>query len=141
MFSKSTEYALRATIFIARTSSEDNKVSIKAIAEGIGAPRAFTAKTLQQLTKDKTIILSTPGPSGGFYMTEKAKKRPIYEVIQLMGESHTIESCVLGLPYCNDSQPCSMHNTYKHIRKDLKNMFQNKSIQELADSNEFLLRL
>lgn len=141
MFSKSTEYALRATIYIARTSSENKKVSLKAIADGIGAPRAFTAKTLQQLTKNKSIILSTPGPTGGFYMTEESKKQPIYKVIEIMGDNHILESCVLGFSYCSDTQPCSMHEVYKHIKKDLINMFKDKSIQELASSKEFLLNI
>lgn len=55
MFSKSTEYALRASIFIALKASSQRKVSIQEIAEGIGAPQAFTAKVLQQLTKKAEV--------------------------------------------------------------------------------------
>ncbi|MBL0305705.1 MAG: Rrf2 family transcriptional regulator [Chitinophagaceae bacterium] len=60
MFSKATEYALRATIFLARNSSEEQKLGIEAISEAIDSPRSFTAKVLQSLTKDnKSGKLST----------------------------------------------------------------------------------
>ena len=71
MFSKSTEYALRATIFIARQSSIHKKVNIREIAEGIGAPKYFTAKILQQLSnKNVQIVSSISGPAGGFFIKE-----------------------------------------------------------------------
>ncbi len=141
MFSKSTEYALRATIYIARMSSDKKKVSINDIAYGIGAPRSFTAKILQHLTKDKRLIQSTPGPSGGFYINEEDKQKSIYTVIEIMGESHIIENCVLGFAYCGEQSPCSMHHVYKHIKKDLLDMFKNKSIDDLAKSKEYLLKI
>ena len=72
MFSKATEYALRATIFIARKGSVDKKLGIDEIAKGIGSPRYFTAKILQSLTADNRIVSSVRGPGGGFFITEKS---------------------------------------------------------------------
>lgn len=140
MFSKSTEYALRATIFIARKSSIEKKVNIQEIAEGIGAPKSFTAKILQQLTnQENKIISSIPGPTGGFYITEDAKLKPIYSIIQAMGETDVIECCVLGLPSCSDETPCSLHKTYRNIKKDLLSMFKDKTIKEIASSKNRLI--
>ena len=140
MFSKSTEYALRATIFIAIKSSEENKVSIQEIAEGIDAPKAFVAKVLQQLTKkEKSIIVSMPGRSGGFYITEEQKKKSIYSVIEAMDETNVITDCVLGLPHCSDEHPCSMHKTYKGIKIELLNMFKQRSINDIVNSKDRLI--
>jgi len=75
MFSKATEYALRATIFIAQKSTEETKLSIDDIAKAIDSPKSFTAKILQQLTKNNLVISSVRGPNGGFFITEKAKKK------------------------------------------------------------------
>ena len=77
MFSKTTEYALRATIFLAQKSSVHNKLGIEAIAKAIDSPIPFTAKILQLLAKDGTLVSSTRGPHGGFYMSEEAKPAPI----------------------------------------------------------------
>ena len=63
MFSKATEYALRATIFLAQKSSEENKLGIDEIATAIDSPKSFTAKILQQLTKDNRVVSSVRGRS------------------------------------------------------------------------------
>jgi Rrf2 family iron-sulfur cluster assembly transcriptional regulator len=70
MFSKSCEYAIRAAIYIAAESSEDSKVGIKDICDHIEAPKHFTAKILQVLTKNK-IVSSQKGVNGGFYIDKK----------------------------------------------------------------------
>ena len=133
MFSKSTEYALRATIFIAQKGSEENKLGIDEISKAIGSPRPFTAKIQQLLTKDNRIVSSTRGPNGGFYITEKAKKLPAPCIHEAMGEDEILEKCVLGLMQCSEKIPCPMHAEYKLIKKQLIQLFENKTIQLLVD--------
>ncbi|MCO5260469.1 MAG: Rrf2 family transcriptional regulator [Crocinitomicaceae bacterium] len=141
MFSKSTEYALRATIYIALKSSEEKKISIVSIAKGINAPQSFTAKILQNLTNKKNgFISSTPGPSGGFFIKKEARKLPIYRVVEAMGESDVIEDCILGFPTCSDETPCSMHKAYKPIKMDLLKILHDTTIDDLANAKDSLLR-
>lgn len=132
MFSKSTEYALRAAIYIAKNSTEDKKISITEVAEAIDSPQSFTAKILQFLTKDNKIISSISGPHGGFYMTEKAKKLPVRAILEAMGEDAVLDKCVLGLAECSESKPCPMHSRYKVIKKQLINLFETETIGKLA---------
>lgn len=132
MFSKATEYALRATIFIAQKGTEERKLSIDEIAKAIDSPKSFTAKILQSLTKDNHIISSVRGPNGGFFLTEKSKKLPVRTILKAMGEEEVLEKCVLGLKQCSEQQPCPMHEQYKSIRKQLKDLFVAKSIQQFA---------
>src|SRR4249920_1159351 len=106
MFSKATEYALRATIYIAQNSSEEKKIGIRAIAKAIDSPQSFTAKIMQLLTRDNKIVSSSPGPNGGFYITEKAKKLPARSILKAMDEDGTLEKCVLGLKQCSEVSPC-----------------------------------
>lgn len=136
MFSKTTEYALRATIYIAQKSSPENKLGIGAIAKAIGSPRSFTAKILQLLTKDNSVVSSTRGPSGGFYLTEKAKKLPVSTILELTGENDIFKKCVLGLKLCSEVKPCPLHYQYKPIKEQLIRLFNNKTIQNLADEIE-----
>jgi len=132
MFSKSTEYALRATIFIAQKSSKEHKLGLAAIAEAIDSPRSFTAKILQQLTKGNDFIVSTPGPQGGFYLPENSKDLPVRKVLELMGESDRIDQCVLGLKQCSDTNPCPLHAQYKSIKMQLRDLFDRAPIRQLA---------
>ena len=133
MFSKATEYALRATIFIAQKSTEETKLSIDDIAKAIDSPKSFTAKILQQLTKNNLVISSVRGPNGGFFITEKAKKNPVRSVLVAMGESEVLDKCVLGLNKCSEIKPCPMHVKYKVIKAQIVKLFESKTIQHLAD--------
>ena len=133
MFSKATEYALRATIYIAQKSSKENKLSIAEIAKAIDSPVSFTAKIIQSLTPNDKLISSVRGPNGGFYITEKAKKLSVRAVLMAMGESEILDKCVLGLNKCSETKPCPMHNQYKTIKHQLISLFETKTIQQLAE--------
>ncbi len=133
MFSKATEYALRATIYIAQKSSKEKKIGIAEIAKAIDSPKSFTAKILQALTRDNRIISSARGPNGGFYITEKAKNLPVRAIMEVMGEHDFFKNCVLGLKLCSEVNPCPMHHEYKPIKQQLMDLFEKKTIQILAD--------
>ena len=136
MFSKATEYALRATIYIAQKSSAEKKLSIGEIAKAIDSPVSFTAKILQLLTPNNKLISSARGPHGGFFITEKAKRLPVRAVLTAMGESDILDKCVLGLNKCSESKPCPMHHQYKTIKYQLIGLFETKTIQQLADDTD-----
>jgi Rrf2 family iron-sulfur cluster assembly transcriptional regulator len=142
MFSKATEYALRAVIYIAQKSTKENKLGLVEIAASIDSPQSFTAKILQLLTTDNKIVSSVRGPNGGFYMTEKAKKLPVRAILKVMGEDEVLEKCVLGLKRCSEVKPCPMHSQYKSIKEELIKLFEKKTIENLAeemiDGNTFI---
>jgi Rrf2 family transcriptional regulator, iron-sulfur cluster assembly transcription factor len=133
MFSKATEYALRATIYIAKMATEEKKLGIDDISNAIDSPRSFTAKILQSLSKDNKIVRSVRGPHGGFFMTEKSKRLPVGSVLEAMDEEEILEKCVLGLNKCSESKPCPMHAQYKTIKQQLIKLFETKTIQQLAN--------
>lgn len=133
MFSKATEYALRATIYIAQKGTEEKKCSIEEISKAIDSPQPFTAKILQALRKDDKVIRSVSGPNGGFFMTDKARKLPVRAILKAMGEDEVLDKCVLGLVKCSETKPCPMHFKYKVIKEQLIELFETKTIQHLAD--------
>jgi Rrf2 family protein len=132
MFSKATEYALRATIYIAQRSIEEKKPGLAEIAGAIDSPRSFTAKILQSLTKNNKLICSIRGPGGGFFMTEKARNLPVRSILEAMNEDEILEKCVLGLKRCSETKPCPMHFQYKTIKEQFIQLFEKKTIQHLA---------
>jgi Rrf2 family protein len=132
MFSKSTEYALRAIIYLAQKSSVDQKIGITELAEAIASPKSFTAKILQKLTRGNKLISSVTGPTGGFYLTDQAKKKSLLHVLTLLEDEGIITGCILGLKECSEKNPCPMHSHYKKIKPQLLDMLDHKTIQELA---------
>lgn len=134
MFSKTAEYALRATFYIAQKGTKESKLPITEIAKAIGSPAPFTAKILQVLAKDNAIVSSIRGPRGGFYMTQKAKKLPVIVILEAMNEKQTLTKCVLGMPQCSSERPCPMHHKYMEIKEQLIEMFESTTIGEVANN-------
>ncbi len=66
MLSKSSEYAIRALVFIQLCNWEKKRPGVGEIAKEIEAPEAYTAKILQTLTKNK-LLDSMKGRGGGFF--------------------------------------------------------------------------
>lgn len=133
MFSKKAEYALRATIYIAQKSNSGRKLGIDDVARSIDAPKSFTAKILQLLTKNNRVVSSSRGPNGGFYLTEAAKKFSVRKILEVIEEDEVITKCVLGLKECSETKPCPLHAQYSPIKTQLLNMFEKRTIQDLAD--------
>lgn len=133
MLSKSAEYALRATIYIALKGSVDNKLGMDEIATAIDSPQYFTAKIMQLLTKNNRVVSSVRGPNGGFYLTDAARKLPVRAVLEAVGEDGIITKCVLGLKECSETRPCPMHEQYRSIKVQLRQMFDKTTIQHLAE--------
>lgn len=65
MFLKACEYGKRAASYIASQSLEARGISLMEIAEEIDSPVAFTAKIIQQLSRN-VIVGSVQGAAGGF---------------------------------------------------------------------------
>ncbi|MBB6002721.1 Rrf2 family transcriptional regulator [Arcicella rosea] len=132
MFSKACEYGIKASIFIAEQSLKSNKVGQVAIAKAISSPEAFTAKTLQILTKHG-IISSERGPHGGFFFSElQLNSTLLSHIVEVIDGTNLYKGCGLGLDCCNENAPCPVHHQFKQIRDDLRNMLETTLIVDLA---------
>lgn len=132
MFSKTCEYGIRATIFIASQSYQDNRVGLKDIAEKIDSPEAFTAKILQILSKDN-IIHSIKGVGGGFEIPKETMSQiKLIQIVSAIDGDRVFTGCGLGLSQCSEDHPCPVHEKFKSIRNELAFMLENTNLEELA---------
>lgn len=133
MFSKTCEYAIRATIYIGKQSKDGSKIRLPEIAENTNSPVAFTAKILQVLVKND-IISSTKGPNGGFSISKSQEQKvALIDIVKAIDGESTYNGCGLGLKECSEKKPCPIHFHFKEIRENLKNMLANTSINQLID--------
>lgn len=131
MFSKSCEYGLRAVIYIAEQSIQDNKVGLKTIAKAIDSPEAFTGKILQTLAKNN-IINSIKGPYGGFIIEKnKLDKISLASIVSVLDGDKIYTGCALGLLQCNASSPCALHHKFIKIRQELREMLISNTLQDV----------
>ena len=142
MFSKSCEYAIKAMIFVAQKSKDEDRVGVKEIATGIDAPEHFIAKILQDLGKKK-LIHSVKGPNGGFYMDSLNLKSSISDIVKAIDGDSLYKDCVIGLKACSEKNPCPVHFEYKEIKKNLIIMLEENTIadfNEKLDTGKFFLK-
>jgi Rrf2 family protein len=131
MLTKTSEYALRAIVYIAMQAAESKKVGIKNISKELDLPLHFIGKILQDLVR-KGIIASVKGPNGGFYLNRPASAISIMEVVSVIDGVEAFKRCGLGLKNCSDTHPCPLHQDFKKYRDGLAALFSTKTIQDLV---------
>ena len=132
MFSKACEYGIKATIFIAINSLENRRVSPKEISEEIDSPKAFTAKILQALVRNN-VVKSVRGAYGGFEIDkDKIATTKLSQIVYAIDGDSVYKSCGLGLHTCDENHPCPVHDKFKVVREELKDMLENTSLEQLA---------
>ena len=132
MFSKACEYGIKASIFIAINSRDGRRVSPKEIAKEIDSPQAFTAKILQDSVR-ANIINSVKGAYGGFEIDKKdISNIKLSQIVNAIDGDKIYNGCGLGLHTCDEEHPCPVHDKFKIVRSELKNMLENTNLEQLA---------
>ncbi|NOQ72843.1 MAG: Rrf2 family transcriptional regulator [Crocinitomix sp.] len=130
-FSKSCEYALRASMYLAKL--EDNqKVGIQIIAKDLDLPPDYLSKVLQILVK-KEIISSSKGRNGGFFLTKSEINKPLIRIVHAIDGEDVFRKCGLGIRDCSNKKPCPLHNDIKAYRDNLKLALSSNSIGSTLD--------
>ena len=136
MFSKACEYAIKASIYIARQSLQKRRVNVKEVSQSVDAPVAFTAKILQVLCRED-IMQSVRGQQGGFVFDEiKQKEIKIFDLVRIFDGDGLFTQCGLGLHKCSSVNPCPVHDDFKVVREKLLEMTQKHSLYDLGLKTE-----
>jgi len=132
MLSKSTEYAMRALVFVQLCNWEQKRPGVGEIAKEIEAPEAYTAKILQTLTKNQ-LLNSMKGRGGGFFVSENQSSLTLYDVIHVVEGDACFHKCGFGLKQCNDSNPCPLHEKHKVLRDGFFEIAKTETIKSLSE--------
>lgn len=133
MLSNTCKYAIRACIFLALPENREKIVGLKDISNTLNIPTPFLGKILQTLAKNK-ILKSIKGPNGGFIFAITPKKIKLMDIVSIIDGPDFFSSCVIGVVSCHDEEEhCPIHPKYNPIREQLKQLFEEQDIQELAD--------
>jgi Rrf2 family protein len=131
MLSKSTEYGIRALVFIQLQNWENRRPGVAETAKEIEAPVAFTAKILHQLTTHQ-LLESMKGRGGGFFFKDNQSDLSLYDVILVLEGDRLFTKCGFGLKNCSETNPCPMHYGYMHLRDGLINLAKKETIATMA---------
>jgi len=132
MLGKTTEYAIRALVYIFIQNQEGKRPGFKEISGKIDSPEQFTAKVLQNLARAE-LISSMKGRGGGFFFDQIATPLSIYDVIRVMEGDKFFSKCGFGLKRCDGESPCPLHDDYAVVRGGFFRLVKKETIQALAN--------
>jgi Rrf2 family protein len=130
LISKACNYGIRASLFVA-SKPDLQYVPIRQISVELNISFHFLTKILQILTQ-KNIMNSYRGPNGGVSLAKSSQEISILDIIEAIDGLKAFKECLLGLPECNNSKPCPLHEKWAVVREELKNTFSNSNLSDLA---------
>lgn len=131
MLSKSCEYGLRASLYLA-SLDRDGYVSIGTISEELDISFPFLTKIFQKLN-DAGLLESRRGPNGGVALTTPADEITLHEIVVAIDGPDLFQECVLGLPGCGEAEPCPLHEQWTEERSRVETMFRDTTLAELPE--------
>lgn len=134
VYSRSTEYAIRAFVYLARVP-EGKYAMVKQIAAQENIPAHFLAKILQQLVH-KGLLRSSKGPTGGFCLRIPAGDIHLMQLVKALDGLADYHKCVSGLSACSDEAPCAMHDSWQSLRSRIIDYLETTTIADLVSALE-----
>ncbi len=129
MVTQTGKYALRILGYLA--DHRGQRVLGRDVAADTGIPANYLSKILNQLRK-AGYVLSQKGWGGGFLLHERAARRPIGDVLELIEGPKDTDSCVFELRPCDASHPCPLHASWDRVRREYDAMLSSVSVADLG---------
>jgi len=127
MLSQTVEYALRATLFVAR--AHPRPLPVGDIADAVEAPRGYLAKILSDLARNG-ILESSRGPGGGFRLAYDPAAFALADIIRAL-EGQEERRCLLGHGRCGDNPSCTAHARWAPIANQMDAFFGKTTLADL----------
>jgi Rrf2 family protein len=127
VLSQTVEYALRATLYIAR--QKPRVVSLHEVARAIHAPSRYLAKILSQLTR-AGYLESSRGRDGGFCIAPRHANASLASIVAVFERTEP-RHCLLGPGVCGERPSCAVHEKWAPIARSTAGFFAGTTISEL----------
>ena len=126
MFSRTTEYALRAVVYLASQSGEAR--TIGQIAEATRVVPDYLSKVMQNLRR-AGLVHSQRGLHGGFTLGVPPDELTVYDVVQAVDPIRRIEKCPLGIK--DHINLCPLHRRLDEAMDMVERALKASTIAEL----------
>ena len=130
MFSQTSEYALRAVVWLAQ-NAEDEPVGNQAIADATQVSVSYLAKILQALAKAE-LVSSRRGAGGGFALIGKASDIAVVDVINAVDPIRKYDDCPLKL-LTHKKKRCPMHASLNEATEQVEKVLSSYTIADLLN--------
>jgi Rrf2 family protein len=131
MLSRSAEYAIRALTYLAEAG--DRWVLNREIAEELELPPQFLTKILGVLAREG-LLESQRGRTGGFRLAGDPARIRLLQIVEPFDTLSNKEECLLGQRVCSSANPCPLHEAWRSIREEFRDLFQRTTLDEIVRS-------
>ena len=131
MFSQTTEYALRAVVYLA--SQGGAAQTTQQIAEATRVPAGYLSKVMQGLSR-AGLVHSQRGLHGGFTLSRPADALTVLDVVRAVDPLRRIRSCPLGIK--GHVNLCPLHRRLDQAVALVEDALQRSTIAELLAEPE-----
>lgn len=129
LLSQTAEHALRAVLYLGR-NRERGLIAATEVAEALGAPPNYLAKTLRLLAR-RGILRSVRGPRGGFALALPAGEVSAADVVEAVDEVSAPAKCLLGDRSCDSDHPCEAHARWVALTRQVLRPMRATSIAKI----------
>jgi Rrf2 family nitric oxide-sensitive transcriptional repressor len=136
MLPKTSEYALRAAVWLGR--DPERKESADRLAIQTKVPRRYLHKVLQDLVRAK-LVRSQSGPGGGYALARSPEKITILDVVNAVAPLERIRHCPLGLT--SHTRLCPLHTELDRVYAATEAALSRVTIAELLRSTSSIVPL
>jgi Rrf2 family iron-sulfur cluster assembly transcriptional regulator len=131
-FSRSTEYAIQALLYLTVNGDGKTPVHLRAITGSLKIPHHFLSKVLQTLSKNE-IIVSFRGSNGGFTLGKRPSEISLMDVAVAIDGKAFLDRCILGYSKCGSHEPCPAHDDWVPVRERFLAMLEKTTFKKLSD--------
>lgn len=129
MISQTTEYALRAIVWMA--ANPEKPLTAQQVAEATRVPAGYLAKVLQGLSR-AGLLHSQRGLGGGFTLARPPSTVTMWDIVTAVDPIRRIERCPLGFE-AHGGQLCALHRQIDEAIGQVEKLFSATKISKLID--------
>ena len=135
MFSRTSEYALRAMVFLAQ-HADTWPIPGWRIAEQTGIPPKYLARILGDLVRH-AVLESSRGIGGGFRLARSPDRIRLSEVLAPFEPAlASRRPCPFGHELCNDKNPCPGHDRWMRVKNTYERFLQETSVSDISGQQD-----
>ena len=133
---RQADYGVQMMMMIARSEAE-GVVTVGAMSEARGLPRAFLAKIARQLCQ-AGLLRSSRGAGGGLRLARPAEEITLRQIVEALEGPILLNWCLLRPGACAHEQTCPVHGVWQRAQADLVNHLDAAKLSEMATQQAVL---
>ncbi|MFQ5413674.1 MAG: RrF2 family transcriptional regulator [Phycisphaerae bacterium] len=130
MLSVTSEYAIRAMVYITQQGDEE-PVLARTIASELEIPANYVSKILRDMAHGG-LLKSSRGVGGGFRLARDARRIRLGDIVTPFENVPHNARCPFGNAVCSDEHPCAAHDYWRDVKAAYDDFLEHTTLAMVA---------